>query len=1217
MDGAEQTLRATTDAQGNFSLSPCPAGSFFVHIDGRTSPQSSYPNGSYYPFVGKRWEADAGKTDNLCGSSQDTVRGTVYLPKIVSGTMTATSQVQDTKVVFPASVLAANPLLAGTEINVPANSLFADGGVRGGRVGIAPVAPDRLPSPLPPGLNLPLVITIQTDGASNFDRPVPLSFPNLPDPITGQKLAPGAKSALWSFNHDIGDWEIVGPMTVTEDGLFVKTDAGVGVLQPGWHGTQPGSQNEANPPEEPPCESYRAAYAKTVSSAVKLGHDTFLAANSLIDLGLSIVNKNNLFVKFVSGWNLSYNAVQCFTENEHKLKGPCGQLAVGVIGLLADIAQLNPVWAPVARSISIAAGFVGARLDKDGLQDTKDELLENAAAFKAGLDNCVSKGDVSPAAANQMKNSIDNVVRIAPPSPQELDDIGKAGTAITQIKAGLDQFAENKDNVNSLIVNSTPENPSGGLTSSQIERIMADVETVAGAQRDLAGLQDLPDRLISRYNQWEGVIGTLGPPPVTRPRPGGSGTGGVVVAIVPPPVTMFYMLVNGAYEDRFKLSTDRRLSRVLQPTTSYKIWVYDPSRNMICSADFFSASNGSSRPIPPVVLLKDTGSDSDNDGLSAEAERIIGTNPTVADTDNDGIKDGTEVKQGTNPLDGLIVSTGVIASAPTSGHAVDVSALNNIAATANGASGITLFNVLSGLNPVRLQEIDTPGTAVAVAIQGERIGVADYSAGLAIVDISSPANAAIVQQVNLGSPATCVTTYGPIACVGTANGTVTGVDLRTGAILWRVISNAGEVADLAVADQTLYAYRVGRVDAISLNSAVPAVTGSVVVTNSGSGRQRLSVGPGVLYAANLSGWDVLDIATNPLNPVVVAQRTTGQRGFKQLVSTGSSLAVAAAGVNSGAADIDLYDAGANGRGNSFLTTLTTPGFAEAVSIYNGLAYVADGDSGLQVVNYRAYDNLGVPPAITLTSNFNLAGGTAEEGALMRLTAQVGDDVQVRNVEFYVDGALIVTDGNFPFEHRFVTPAIAPGKTSFTIRARATDTGGNATWTDELTLTLVPDATPPQVTAFFPPNNMLTGAISELSVTFSEPMDVASLSAGGLTLMSAGTDGVHGNADDVSVSGVSISFVPEVKTAYVSLSSPLSPGRYRLKAAAPAADAAGNAMASPATSSFKVFSYTDTDGDGVPDDWEIELGLNPNKADSNNNGIPDGMEDFDNDGLRNA
>src|SRR6185295_11500473 len=37
VDGAEETLRAVTDAQGYFLLSPSPAGRFFVHIDGHTA----------------------------------------------------------------------------------------------------------------------------------------------------------------------------------------------------------------------------------------------------------------------------------------------------------------------------------------------------------------------------------------------------------------------------------------------------------------------------------------------------------------------------------------------------------------------------------------------------------------------------------------------------------------------------------------------------------------------------------------------------------------------------------------------------------------------------------------------------------------------------------------------------------------------------------------------------------------------------------------------------------------------------------------------------------------------------------------------------------------------------------------------------------------------------------------------------------------------------
>ena len=230
-----ETLFTFTAADGSFALTPCPAGRFFVEVDGRTCPVSHFPDGGYYPYIVKAWEALPGRADNLAAGT-----GKIYLPLVAAATLQPVSATQMTTVSFPPAVIAANPALAGVEIYIPANSLFADDGTRGGKVGLAPVASDRLPEPLPPGLNHALDISIQTDGPTNFDRPVPVRFPNLPDPVTGIKLKSGEKSALWSFNHDKGAWEIAGPMTVTDDGNFVVTDVGVGVRQPGWHGAMPG-----------------------------------------------------------------------------------------------------------------------------------------------------------------------------------------------------------------------------------------------------------------------------------------------------------------------------------------------------------------------------------------------------------------------------------------------------------------------------------------------------------------------------------------------------------------------------------------------------------------------------------------------------------------------------------------------------------------------------------------------------------------------------------------------------------------------------------------------------------------------------------------------------------------------------------------------------------------------------------------------------------------
>src|SRR5207237_8096493 len=143
--GAEETLRTTTDASGFFRLEPVPAGRFFVLVDGRTA--ANVPAGAYYPFVGKAWEAVAGRTNNLAAGT-----GEIFLPLIASGTLQPVSPNADTAITFPPAVLSNNPGLEGVSITVPANSLFSNDGNRGGKVGIAPVPPDRLPEPLPPGL---------------------------------------------------------------------------------------------------------------------------------------------------------------------------------------------------------------------------------------------------------------------------------------------------------------------------------------------------------------------------------------------------------------------------------------------------------------------------------------------------------------------------------------------------------------------------------------------------------------------------------------------------------------------------------------------------------------------------------------------------------------------------------------------------------------------------------------------------------------------------------------------------------------------------------------------------------------------------------------------------------------------------------------------------------------------------------------------------------
>lgn len=119
---------------------------------------------------------------------------------------------------------------------------------------------------------------------------------------------------------------------------------------------------------------------------------------------------------------------------------------------------------------------------------------------------------------------------------------------------------------------------------------------------------------------------------------------------------------------------------------------------------------------------------------------------------------------------------------------------------------------------------------------------------------------------------------------------------------------------------------------------------------------------------------------------------------------------------------------------------------------------------------------------------------------------VTDDVQVRNVEFYVDGQLVFTDGSYPFEYRFAALVRTATKTTFALKSRATDTGGNATWSNELIYTLTPVTTGPAVVDSLPRQGRLGVNVDTVSIIFNEAI-LAPRGKGDFALLNADTNAV--------------------------------------------------------------------------------------------------------------
>lgn len=660
-------------------------------------------------------------------------------------------------------------------------------------------------------------------------------------------------------------------------------------------------------------------------------------------------------------------------------------------------------------------------------------------------------------------------------------------------------------------------------------------------------------------------------------------------------------------------------SIILSPKTRYFMWAVYGDNLRVGYTEFETPRSGERFSIPRIGFsdfIDDT--DDDDDALGELAEFIIGTNWNNPDTDGDGVNDGAEVLQGLNPLDGLIAATGVVGSAPTPGSAEDICASNNIVAVACGLTGVAVFNVEASDAPTRIAQVDTPGFAGALDCYGTLLAVADGSAGLAVIDISDPAGARIKLTVPLPADAVCVSTLGNFSFVGLSNGMVVSVDMFTGELLEQKtnLTGFGKVQDVGVIEHYLYVLQVGRLSVYEiLDGELEFVTGisSPGGIGAGSRRLRMFLGEDFALSTFVSGFNVFDLRDLEA-PVRVEDFSNTQRGWKQIVSNGDGIGIAAVSANStndGSHNISYFDI-SDPVNAVFVSEYVTPGLAAAVTLYNGLAYVADSLGGLQVINYLSFDNKGIPPNIAMF--VDAPDNEIEEGKVAVVKIDTSDDVQVRNVTFFIDGLPVYTDGNYPYSFNMIAPLIADSPSRvFSIHAQAVDTGGNITETAPLLLTLIPDATPPRVRGFSPKSGSFVGKMQTVSAAFNELMGPSTLRSQSLRLFEAGLDGVMGSADDIRVS-VQITYEEATMRVVLDPGSQLTPGLYQAIVQAPAADLAGNLIERRYTSTFRVFDFVDSDRDGVPDDVEGDLGLDPNNPDSDGDNIPDGLEDPDGDGL---
>ncbi len=263
-----------------------------------------------------------------------------------------------------------------------------------------------------------------------------------------------------------------------------------------------------------------------------------------------------------------------------------------------------------------------------------------------------------------------------------------------------------------------------------------------------------------------------------------------------------------------------------------------------------------------------------------------------------------------------IASTERLGGHVTSGSALKVEVVRNLAYVAEGGAGIEILDVSDPTAPKRLGGYDTTGRAFWLQVQGSRAYVADDSDGLQILDVSNPA-----APRRLGS-------------------------YQSGRYYARGIQVVGDVAYLADGPGGLQILDVS-------NPAAPKRLGDYY---SGFGALGVQVVGKLAYLAQVSGGGlrILEVS-NPATPILVGSFATGTEPgspWERLLVLGVQVVDNLAFLASGPSGLQILDVGNPAMPKWLGSALDRDviGGAREVQVVGTVAYVADDMTGLQVVD---------------------------------------------------------------------------------------------------------------------------------------------------------------------------------------------------------------------------------------------------------------------------
>ena len=223
------TISVETDEEGQFFIQPAPVGVVHLIANGTTASRPG------------TWPTLEFEQVTIPGQN-NTLGMPIFLLPLDTANELCVSPTDGGTLTLPA--------VPGFSLSIAPNTATFPDGSRSGCVNVTVVHGDKVPMVPNFGQQPRFIVTIQPAGV-HFDPPAPLTIPNL------DGLGPGQVTELYSFDHDLGQFVSIGPGSVSEDGLVIASDPGVGIIKGGWHcgGDPAASGTVANCPECQICKT--------------------------------------------------------------------------------------------------------------------------------------------------------------------------------------------------------------------------------------------------------------------------------------------------------------------------------------------------------------------------------------------------------------------------------------------------------------------------------------------------------------------------------------------------------------------------------------------------------------------------------------------------------------------------------------------------------------------------------------------------------------------------------------------------------------------------------------------------------------------------------------------------------------------------------------------------------------------------------------------------